>query len=243
MMSRLYCSAKKIGTHLIFIAVGAKEKMKVKANAVKKPLNPDMMSLWRFNCGERGWDWQTECSFCLVTVSFPVLSNPLKWKTVVIALHKSTPLTLMPCQCVTVNQLFFKCCITAWCYMMTGFLLEYTHECAFFSRQTLTFSASLSLLPISLPHFFFSFYFNLVFSHLSIPLGCFSIVCPSLRFAPSCHFFASALALSILTPAPLRFLAFLPLLTSSFLPPAVPRPVLPTLLPPHCPPPLSPRLL
>lgn len=53
-MSRLYCSAKKIGTHLIFIAVGAKEKMKVKANAVKKPLNPDMMSLWRFNCGERG---------------------------------------------------------------------------------------------------------------------------------------------------------------------------------------------
>lgn len=80
-----------------------------------------------------------------------------------IALHKSTPLTLMPCQCVTVNQLFFKCCITAWCYMMTGFLLEYTHECAFFSRQTLTFSASLSLLPISLPHFFFLFTLILFF--------------------------------------------------------------------------------
>lgn len=147
----------------------------------------------------------------------------------------------MHCQCVTVNQLFdlFKYCITAWCDMMTISAGIHSWMCIFFSRQTLTFSASLS--P---SHFFatFFFYFNLpCFSHLSIPFCCFHY----LSMAPLCSLISLCLCARPLHPdsRSLQFLAFLPFPISSFLPPTVPRPVLPTLFPPHCPSFLSPRLL
>lgn len=87
-------------------------------------------------------------------VSFPVVSNPFKWKTVVTALHKSTPLTLMHCRFVTVNQLFdlLRYCIT----ISAG---KHSWMCIFLSNDTNIFCISLSF-PF-LCHIFLFLYFFL----------------------------------------------------------------------------------
>lgn len=185
-----------------------------------------------------GWltDWVFllyNCYCFIATVSFPP-----KWKIVVIALHKSTPLTPMCCQCVTVDQLFdsFKYCITAWCYMMTISAGIHSWMCIFLSTDTNIFCISLSFPFICL---FFCYFTLPCFSHPSIPFCCF-------------HCLSMALLCSLITllmrlPSPvfctLQFLAFLPFPISSFLPSTVPCPILPTLLPPLSSPFLSSRLL
>lgn len=160
--------------------------------------------------------------------------TPPKRKTVFIALHKSAPLTSMHRRCVTVNQTFDwnKYCMVFW-----RWLLEYT--CAFFlSTDTNMFCISLSF-PF-LCHLFLTFIF-LVFLTYPSRLVCFHSVVSIL--ASSLPHYHLCLCVCPLHPNSCTFWPCSPFEPSSFLTPALPRPVLPTLLPPHRYPFLSPRLL